>query len=44
MQTSYLHVIPDDDIAKTDRPVQITDANTLITVGWLRIQQRNAAF
>jgi lipopolysaccharide export system protein LptC len=31
MQTSWLHVIPDDNIAKTDRPVQISDANTLIT-------------
>ena len=31
MKTSWLHVIPDDDIAKTDRPVQISDANTLIT-------------
>lgn len=31
MRTSWLHIIPDDDTAKTDRPVQITDANTLIT-------------
>ena len=31
MLTSYLHVIPDDDIAKTDKPVKIYDANTLIT-------------
>lgn len=31
MLTSYLHVIPDADIAKTDKPVQISDANTLIT-------------
>lgn len=30
MQTSYLHVIPDDNIAKTDRPVTITDANTVV--------------
>ncbi len=30
MQTSYLHVIPDDNIAKTDRPVVITDANTVV--------------
>ena len=31
MQTSWLHIIPDDDIAKTDKPVKIYDANTLIT-------------
>ena len=31
MLTSWLHVIPDDGIAKTDKPVRIYDANTLIT-------------
>jgi lipopolysaccharide export system protein LptC len=31
VETSYLHVIPDQDVAKTDRPVQITDAHTRIT-------------
>ena len=31
VRTSYLHIIPDHDIAKTDKPVQIYDANTLIT-------------
>ncbi len=31
MQTSYLHVIPDADLAKTDKPVRISDAHTLIT-------------
>jgi lipopolysaccharide export system protein LptC len=31
MRTTWLHIIPDDDTAKTDRPVQISDANTLIT-------------
>jgi len=30
MRTTYLHVIPDDNIAKTDRPVTITDANTTV--------------
>jgi lipopolysaccharide export system protein LptC len=29
MATSYLHVIPDDHIARTDRPVTITDAHTV---------------
>ena len=27
----HTYVIPDDNVAKTDKPVQITDANTLIT-------------
>jgi lipopolysaccharide export system protein LptC len=31
MRTAYLHVIPDDNIAKTDRPVTITDAATTVT-------------
>lgn len=30
MRTSYLHVVPDDNIAKTDRPVTITDADTTV--------------
>lgn len=30
MATSYLHVIPDRNLAETDRPVTITDANTVI--------------
>jgi lipopolysaccharide export system protein LptC len=29
--TTWLHVIPNDGIAKTDKPVHIHDANTLIT-------------
>jgi lipopolysaccharide export system protein LptC len=31
MLTSYLHIIPESDIAKTDKPVKLYDANTLIT-------------
>lgn len=31
LETSYLHVIPDDDIAQTDKPVTIRDANTLLS-------------
>ena len=31
MQTSYLHVIPDADIARTDKPVRVSDASILIT-------------
>jgi len=30
VQTSYLHIIPDDNIAKTDQPVTITDANIVV--------------
>jgi len=30
METSYLHVIPKMDIAQTDQPVTITDANTIV--------------
>ena len=30
VQTSYLHVLPDESIARTDRPVTITDANTTV--------------
>lgn len=29
METSFLHVSPDQNIARTDRPVTITDANTV---------------
>ncbi|MFN7087116.1 MAG: LPS export ABC transporter periplasmic protein LptC [Burkholderiales bacterium] len=30
LQTSYLHVVPDGNIATTDRPVIITDARTTV--------------
>jgi len=40
VRTSYLHIIPDDDIAKTDKPVQIYDANTLITSVGLEFNNR----
>lgn len=30
VRTEYLHVIPDSNIARTDRPVTITDANTTV--------------
>ncbi len=29
LETSFLHVTPDENIARTDRPVVITDANTV---------------
>ena len=31
LSTDHLHVVPDDDFAKTDRPVTIVDANTQVT-------------
>jgi lipopolysaccharide export system protein LptC len=31
LETSFLHVIPDENIARTDRPVKITDAHTVAT-------------
>lgn len=31
LHTAYLHVIPDAEIAQTDRPVTITDADTTVT-------------
>ena len=37
MRTSYLHVIPDDNIARTDRPVTITDAATTVTASGLEL-------
>jgi lipopolysaccharide export system protein LptC len=30
MRTTYLHVVPDSSLVKTDRPVTITDANTTV--------------
>lgn len=30
MRTSFLHVMPDHNLAKTDRPVTITDAATIV--------------
>ena len=37
MVTTYLHVIPDDNIAKTDRPVTITDAATVVNAVGLEL-------
>ncbi len=40
MQTSYLHVIPDADIAKTDQPVRVSDAHMLITAVGLELNNQ----
>jgi lipopolysaccharide export system protein LptC len=37
MQTSFLHVVPDQHIAKTDRPVTLTDAATTVTAVGLEL-------
>ena len=37
MRTTFLHVIPDDHIAKTDRPVTIIDAATVVTAVGLEL-------
>jgi lipopolysaccharide export system protein LptC len=37
MRTAFLHVIPEDNIARTDRPVTITDAATVVTAVGLEL-------
>jgi len=37
LETNFLHVIPDQDIARTDRPVRITDANTVVNAVGLEL-------
>ena len=40
MITSSLHIIPDDDIAKTDRAVTITEGNTIINAVGMELDNR----
>ena len=40
LTTSYLHVIPDQDLARTDKDVMIVDANTKITAVGLEFNNR----
>ncbi len=48
LDTEYLHLLPDDNIAKTDRAVTITDANMVIHASGMelnnetRVMTRNA--
>jgi len=37
LTTDHLHVVPDDEFAKTDRPVTIVDANTQVTAVGLEL-------
>ncbi len=38
--TSYLHLIPDKDLAETDQPVTITDARTVVTAVGLELDNK----
>ncbi len=40
MLTTWLHVVPDDGTAKTDKPVHIQDATTLITSDGLEFDNK----
>ena len=37
LETEYLHVIPDDNIAKTDKPVTIRDATAVVAASGLEL-------
>ena len=40
MTTSFLHLIPDDGIAKTDKPVVITEVNAVINAVGMEVSSR----
>jgi lipopolysaccharide export system protein LptC len=40
MTTEHLHVVPDDDFARTDQPVRIVDANTQVTAVGLELDNK----
>lgn len=40
LTTDHLHVVPDDDFARTDRPVRIVDANTQVTAVGLELDNK----
>jgi lipopolysaccharide export system protein LptC len=42
LRTSYLHVIPDKELAMTDKPVTITDAHTHITAVGLKLDSKSS--
>ena len=41
MTTSFLHILPNDEIARTDKPVTITEKNTTINTTGIEIDDRN---
>lgn len=40
LTTNYLHVIPDEDIARTNQPVRVVDANTVVTANGLELNNK----
>jgi len=40
METGYLHVVPDENIARTDQPVTITDGNTVVHAVGLELNNK----
>lgn len=40
LTTDFLHVVPDEDYARTDRPVKIVDANTQVTAVGLELNNK----
>lgn len=41
LNTSYLHIMPEQELAMTDKPVVIQDAHTFITAVGLKLDQKN---
>lgn len=39
--TNYLHLIPDQHMASTDKPVTIRDANTIVTANGLKLDSKH---
>ena len=44
LNTSYLHLMPEKEMAITDKPVVIQDANTFITAVGLKLDQKTHQF
>jgi lipopolysaccharide export system protein LptC len=44
MRTAFLHVMPDDNLARTDRTVTITDAATTVTAVGLELNSETREF
>ncbi|MEK6664041.1 MAG: LPS export ABC transporter periplasmic protein LptC [Pseudomonadota bacterium] len=44
LNTSYLHIMPEQELAMTDKPVVIQDAHTFITAVGLKLDQKKHQF
>lgn len=44
LNTSYLHIMPEQEVAATDKPVVIQDAHTFITAVGLKLDQKTQQF